>query len=83
MNCARAFAENLRSHRKRKGLSQEQLGFRAGLHRTEISLLERGARVPRIDTLIKLVTVLDIEVDDLRAGIVREPGETQAGRFTS
>jgi transcriptional regulator with XRE-family HTH domain len=83
VNCARAFAENLRNHRKRKGLSQEQLGFRAGLHRTEISLLERGARVPRIDTLIKLVAVLGIEVDDLLAGIVWEPGETQAGRFTS
>jgi transcriptional regulator with XRE-family HTH domain len=82
MNCARAFAENLRRHRKRKGLSQEQLGFRAGLHRTEIGLLERGARVPRIDTLLKLVAALGIGSCDLLDGITWEPGESQPGQFT-
>ncbi len=36
------FAANLRACRKRAGLSQEALGFRASLHRTEIGLF--GAR---------------------------------------
>ena len=38
------FAINLRKARKKKGVSQEELGFRCDLHRTEISLLsEAGA----------------------------------------
>ncbi len=42
------------------GLSQERLGSAAELHRTEVGLLERGARVPRIDTLVKVATALGI-----------------------
>lgn len=40
--------------RGRIGFSQEEVGLRAGLHRTEIGLLERGERLACIDTLLKL-----------------------------
>lgn len=81
MKVERQFAANLRACRKRAGLSQEALGFRASLHRTEIGLLERGARVRRIDTLLKLAFALDIDSRDLLAGITWKPGETEPGRF--
>lgn len=45
------FGQNLRRIRKREDLSQEGLGRRAGLHRTEIGLLKKGERICRIDTL--------------------------------
>jgi transcriptional regulator with XRE-family HTH domain len=48
------FGENLERCRERAGLTQTELGYRASLHRTEISLLERGKRLPRIDTAVKL-----------------------------
>ena len=51
---SRQFAANLRQARERSGLSQEEVGWLASLHRTEIGLLEKGARIPRIDTLAKL-----------------------------
>jgi transcriptional regulator with XRE-family HTH domain len=75
----RQFAANLRSCRKRAGLSQEALGFRASLHRTEIGLLERGARVPRIDTLIKVAGPFNPR--DLLEGIAWHPGRTRSGSF--
>lgn len=81
MTVAQRFGANLVRHRKEAGLSQEQLGLRADLHRTEIGLLERGARVPRIDTLLKLTRALDIDPSDLLDGIVWELGEVQPGRF--
>jgi transcriptional regulator with XRE-family HTH domain len=59
---ARRFGANLAAARQRSGLSQEEVGFRAGLHRTEVSILERGARLPRIDTLLKLAAALDVPV---------------------
>ena len=50
--------------------------MRASLHRTEIGLLERGARVPRIDTLIKISSALAIPPGELLEGIDWTPGDT-------
>lgn len=82
---ARGFAANLRRARRRAGISQEALGFRAGLHRTEIGLLERGARMPRIDTVLKLAAGLGVRIDSpLFEGISWSSGETTTtpGAFT-
>ena len=48
------FARNLRERRKRAGMSQASLAYATRLHRTEISLLERGQREPRLSTLVRL-----------------------------
>jgi transcriptional regulator with XRE-family HTH domain len=79
---AERFGENLRRIRKGAGISQEALGLRCSLHRTEIGLLERGARVPRIDTLIKIASGLGIHPNALMAGISWTPAEAgTAGKF--
>jgi transcriptional regulator with XRE-family HTH domain len=82
MDVADRFGANLRRIRNRSGLSQEQLGRRADLHRTAIGLLEKGARTPRIDTLLKLAQGLPAEIDDLLEGITWEPGDASPGQFT-
>lgn len=66
---AAEFGANLRSARRCAHLPQEELAHRAGLHRTEISLLERGERVPRIDTVIALTGALSITPGSLLDGI--------------
>ena len=48
------FGEAVRTMRRRRELSQEQLADAAGLHRTHISLIERGLREPSLETLVKL-----------------------------
>jgi transcriptional regulator with XRE-family HTH domain len=48
------FAENLRRYRDLSGLSQEALADACDLHRTEISLLERSKRSPRLETIVIL-----------------------------
>jgi transcriptional regulator with XRE-family HTH domain len=63
------FAVNLRKARQRKQISQEELGFRCELHRTEISLLERGGREPRLGTIVKLCGALDTTPETLCDGI--------------
>jgi transcriptional regulator with XRE-family HTH domain len=62
-------------------MSQETLGIRADLHRTEIGLLERGDRLPRIDTVVKLAGALDTTPNDLLAGLAWEPGTWTYGDF--
>ncbi len=54
------FAKNLRAHRERSGLSQEALAEACSLHRTEISLLERCKRSPRLETLVILARGLGL-----------------------
>ena len=72
------FAVNLRRARREQGISQEELGFRCELHRTEISLLERGGREPRLGTIVKLAGALDTTPAELCAGIGWLPRQ---GRF--
>ncbi|HEY1848607.1 MAG TPA: helix-turn-helix transcriptional regulator [Opitutaceae bacterium] len=67
------FAANLRRLRDEADLSQEELAFRAAVHRTQVSLLERGDRLPRFETLIKLAGALGVTVDHLVDGIRWEP----------
>lgn len=51
--------------RQQKGWSQEQLAFEAGLHRTYVSDLERGARNPTIAVVDKLAKALGASLGDL------------------
>ncbi len=68
------FATNLRSARTKAGISQEELGNRCDLHRTEISLLERAGREPRLGTIVKLAGSLETTPAELCAGIAWLPG---------
>jgi transcriptional regulator with XRE-family HTH domain len=64
------FAENLRERRARAGLSQEALADVCDLHRTEISLLERSKRSPRLETIVILARGLGLSSSaELLAGI--------------
>lgn len=81
MDIATHFGRNLNRARKRAGFSQEELGIRATLHRTEIGLLERGERLPRIDTVIKVAGALSIPPAELIRGIEWSPGSTTIGEF--
>ena len=65
------FAANLRHHRKQAGLSQEALADICDLHRTEISLLERCKRSPRLETIVILARGMQLaSPGELLEGIV-------------
>jgi len=63
------FAQNLVVARRESGLTQDELADRCNLHRTEISLLERAGREPRLGTLVKLAGSLGVSVETLAAGV--------------
>lgn len=78
---ARRFGENMARLRRRAGVSQEELGFLANLHRTEVGMLERGTRLPRLDTLLKVAGALELEVGELFEGMAWRPGGPRVGSF--
>ena len=54
------------------GLSQEELGFRAEVHRTYISQLERGLKSPTLNMILKLSRALKASASRLVATIERQ-----------
>lgn len=61
--------ERLKFHREKTGMSQESFAIRCGLHRTAVGLLERGGRIPRLDTLLILAQELRVPLGELLRGI--------------
>ena len=58
---AEAFGKALRELRLQKGLTQEELGFEAGVRRTFVSVLELGEQQPSLSTILKLSKALGIK----------------------
>jgi len=58
----------IKTQRASLGISQEELAHRAGLHRTYVSDLERGARNPSIESIEKLAGALQVSVSNLFEG---------------
>ena len=71
----RSFGRNLRQIRRERGYSQEALAFRAEVHRTEISLLERGKRDPGVNMTLRLAGALGVDPGDLLEGAAFVPRE--------
>jgi transcriptional regulator with XRE-family HTH domain len=82
VDIAARFGKNIARCRRRAGFSQEELSIRASLHRTEVSQLERGLRLARIDTLIKVAGALGVSTDALLEGIDWRPGSATLGEFS-
>lgn len=72
----RRFAENVLLARSRAGLSQAATAERSGLHVTEVSLIERRLRLPRLDTIAKLAGALGIAPCELLEGMSWRPPRT-------
>lgn len=81
MSVGKQFGVNLVRQRKLADMSQDEVAVRAGVHRTEISQIERGLRVPRVDTVAKLAAALEIEPGELFEGIAWTPGAVYRGSF--
>jgi transcriptional regulator with XRE-family HTH domain len=56
---------NLRSARKKLGLSQEQVAERSGVHATEVSRIEAGKRDPRVTTVERLARAVEVRPGEL------------------
>lgn len=81
MSLKERFSTNLRRARRRAGISQAELGRLTELHRTQIYLLENAKRMPRLDTLLKLVCALEIPADDLLEGMAWKASAETYGSY--
>lgn len=64
MDVRRRLGLNLQRIRRDKGLSQEELAHRAGVHQTYLSGVEGGKRNPSIAVLARIAKALNIDVEE-------------------
>jgi len=62
------FGVKVRFYRKSKGLSQEELSFKADLHRTYIGMIERAEKNMTLTNIEKIANALEIDIKDLFDG---------------
>jgi transcriptional regulator with XRE-family HTH domain len=55
----------IRHYRGERGISQEELAARAGLHRTYVGGIERGERNPSYANILRLADALEVGASDL------------------
>ena len=59
------FGNNVREVRKKNGLSQEQLSFKADLHRTYIGMIERAEKNITLVNIEKIAKALEVQIKEL------------------
>ena len=64
-NPKQTFGANVKQARIESGISQEELGYRAGLHRTYISSIERGQRNVSLENVFAIAKALGVSPADL------------------
>ncbi|HSS42380.1 MAG TPA: helix-turn-helix transcriptional regulator [Solirubrobacterales bacterium] len=69
MEAAERFGRNLTVLRREAGFTQDRLAVEVHMGRNLLSRLERGHRIPRLDHMVLLARVIDVQVRDLLYGI--------------
>ena len=69
------FSKNLKTLRKQKGFSQEELASRLHVVRQTISKWEKNLSVPDADTLIRLAEILEVSVSELLGSKIENENE--------
>lgn len=66
------FSENLKTIRKAKGYTQEELAIKIHVVRQTVSKWEKGLSVPDADALTKIADVLEVSVSELLGAEMKE-----------
>ncbi len=78
-----AIGSRIRAARDRKGLTQEDLAELVELSSSHISVLERGVKPPKLDTLVNIANALDVSADTLLQDVVDHSAEGVANELAA
>ena len=71
------FGERVRELRLARGLSQEELAFKSGIHRTYLGSIERGERNPSLKNIAAIAESLGVTLSQLFLFEDQESGKNQ------
>ena len=75
---AQAVGQRIKAAREAKGLTQEGLAALVDLSPTHMSVIERGLKVPNLDSFVAIANALDVSADSLLLDVVDHAAESVA-----
>lgn len=80
---AQAVGQRIKAAREVRGLTQEELAARAELSATHVSVIERGLKVPNLDSFVAIANALGVSADTLLIDVVDRAAESTACALSS
>lgn len=66
----KAIGRNIRTYRKAQHMSIEELAFRADLSKNYLALVERGEKIPSLETFLGIINALNVSSDQILCDVV-------------
>ena len=80
---AKAVGQRIRAAREKKNLTQEELAALIEISPTHVSVIERGAKIPRLDTFVAIANVLEVSADSLLIDVVEHAAVNVASELSA
>jgi len=74
--------KNIKKKRESKSWNQEELAIRTNLSTPYIGMIERGEKIPRLETFIRIANTLDATSDELLEGVIDRGFEIRMTQYT-
>ena len=71
----KAIGQRIKLAREAKGLTQEQLAEIVALSASHISVIERGIKPPKLETLVKILNILKVDANFILADVLSVSNE--------
>ena len=81
MNTA-SIGKRIRKFREHKGWRQEDFAEKIGLSVTYTGMIERGEKVPKLETFITIANVLEVSADQLLADVLTTGYDIKSSALT-
>ena len=79
----KAVGRRIKEAREKRHLTQEELAARIDISPTHVSVIERGTKIPRLDTLVAIANALEVSGDALLLDVVDHAAESQASDLSA
>lgn len=77
-----SIGKNIKKKRESKSWNQEELATRTNLSTPYIGMIERGEKIPRLETFIRIANTLDATSDELLEGVINRGYEVRMTEYT-
>ncbi len=78
----KGIGKRIREKRLEKSWSQEDLAERVNLSAVYIGMIERGEKLPKLETFIRIANVLEVSSDELLVDVINQGFEIQLSKYT-
>lgn len=80
---SRMIGKRIRFYRESKKWTQEEFAEKVGLSLTYIGMLERGDKIPKLETFIRIANTLEVSADMLLADVLTTGYSVKSTEMTS